>query len=98
MATMNGRRPGAPVKIPKAIPAIPASLVAEIRTILNELIGARNVAATVCMALPTVYLHRCHWELADTLYNCTVRVLDRQIQRLTTLLGEKPKRRRRGAK
>jgi len=105
MAAADGRRTRAPVKIRpgeraearKAL-TLPAQPVEEVRTVLDELIGARNVAATVCIALPNVYPCLSHWELADTLHSCVVRVLDGQIERLRTLVGDEPKRRRRGAK
>jgi len=73
----------------EAIALLPVHVLRELRSIGEEVISARNTAATICLALPNARLRANDWEMANTLYECTVRVLDAQTKRIESLLGLK---------
>jgi hypothetical protein len=73
----------------RSIPSLPVHAFHELRSIRDAVVNARNTAATVCIALPNARQRVNDWEMANTLYECTVRVLDEQMKRIKALLGEK---------
>jgi len=92
MADVKLARTRAPVKglssrhRSKLPPAVLSRLQAirELHDVRERLISARHTAATIVLALPQAETNRHFVEIAHTVYDCIVVVLDKQVAHLET--------------